>query len=433
MPKLSITRRKFVALSAGSAAAATLAPWTKVYAAPPNTVTVLEENPGTLMSRIPTLKAQGFRPLSVAIYGSPTKNATTFIQRTGPAWDLVAVQTKADLDVYMWACLLTGYRLTHLAATGPATNPLFIAVSEASTLGTEPLTYYTSGAENVVGTIQNALYDTRRAHRIPTVLAVYGSASDPRYAMTTEPNPDPQRIRWNAAGLNETLIQFRSRLTAHTEQRARPGLVLISPGLTYTSLFRADEYPSYPIVESDLTKAQLNTAISTHLAANRYPVHLTANSSGGVSRFAAVFTGSEQIVPRQIFSRGTPRSSEIDTIMINTMAANRVRHGSLAIVNANRRLVYCRAFKLAEPGYKEVEPTSHFRLASVSKTLASMLMLEMIQNGGAALPLQLNTLINTGVPLTRPDGSAPVQWWNESRSNTSCATSAAWAMSCGPK
>ena len=57
--------------------------------------------------------------------------------------------------------------------------------------------------------------------------------------------------------------------------------------------------------------------------------------------------------------------------MIDIMVANKVRQAGLAVVK-NKKLVYARAFTLAEAGYPIAAAAHHFRVGSCCKTFTAM-------------------------------------------------------------
>ena len=62
------------------------------------------------------------------------------------------------------------------------------------------------------------------------------------------------------------------------------------------------------------------------------------------------------------------------------MKATPVRHASLAIVKG-KKLVYTRGYTWAEPDWPVVQPTSRFRIASVSKSIMALAIYQLIEEG----------------------------------------------------
>jgi len=96
-------------------------------------------------------------------------------------------------------------------------------------------------------------------------------------------------------------------------------------------------------------------------------------------------------------------NAEIDAVVQQTMAAYpATKHAALAIVHGTR-LVYARGYTLAEPDWPIVEPTTYFRLASVSKTVTALAIYQLIEEGKLGLCTTLQSILN----LTTPGGGPP--------------------------
>jgi CubicO group peptidase (beta-lactamase class C family) len=79
------------------------------------------------------------------------------------------------------------------------------------------------------------------------------------------------------------------------------------------------------------------------------------------------------------------------------------RHASLAIVHGTK-LVYARGYTFAETDWPIAQPTTRFRLASVSKTITSLAVFQLIEAGSLALTDTLQSILE----LKTPSGGAPV-------------------------
>jgi CubicO group peptidase (beta-lactamase class C family) len=99
---------------------------------------------------------------------------------------------------------------------------------------------------------------------------------------------------------------------------------------------------------------------------------------------------------------GTPAVAAIDSAMETYVRAQNVRGVALAIVK-NRRLVYARGYTCAEASYPNIQPTTPFRQASISKTFCAVAIWKLIEQGA----LTLNTTLQSVLALKQPDGSAP--------------------------
>jgi CubicO group peptidase (beta-lactamase class C family) len=87
------------------------------------------------------------------------------------------------------------------------------------------------------------------------------------------------------------------------------------------------------------------------------------------------------------------------------MTAGMIRGGSVAIT-LGTRLVYARGYTFAEPDYPDVQPTTTFRQASVSKTFTAAAIWQLIEAGS----LHLKDKLHDKLPLTPQGGSLAANW-----------------------
>jgi len=99
--------------------------------------------------------------------------------------------------------------------------------------------------------------------------------------------------------------------------------------------------------------------------------------------------------------RADPRLSSFDTLMRQFVREHRVPGAALA-VTCRRRLVYARGFGLADRETQEpVRPTSLFRIASISKPLTAVAVLQLVESGRLALETQVWQLLDLAAPADR--------------------------------
>ena len=99
-----------------------------------------------------------------------------------------------------------------------------------------------------------------------------------------------------------------------------------------------------------------------------------------------------------------PELSVFDQIVIDYMQARRITAGALAITH-DSRLVYARGFTLGVDGEdpRPVEPTSLFRIASLSKPITATAVLRLFQD----LQLSLHEHVQDILELKPPQGESP--------------------------
>ena len=148
------------------------------------------------------------------------------------------------------------------------------------------------------------------------------------------------------------------------------------------------------------------------------PVRVSAKGTGsGVTRFSEIFAAQEDADPRTFRINGpsgSPAVKAIDDAMQAVMTPNMLRGASLAVVSGTR-LVYARGYTWAEPGYPDVQPTTFFRQASVSKMFAAAAIYQLIDEKatipGINTALMLDTLLQDALPDIA--SGPPVDNWNK--------------------
>src|SRR4029077_7231825 len=119
-------------------------------------------------SKFNSLSAQGFRIISLSVYGDPgdPRYAAVWIQRPGPAWVAVHGVDSAGYQSFFNNSTAKGYVPVLVSATGPSTNAIFAAVFEQGIPGGWLARHgMTSGPETNAGTLQN-LNKTARDHKM---------------------------------------------------------------------------------------------------------------------------------------------------------------------------------------------------------------------------------------------------------------------------
>jgi CubicO group peptidase (beta-lactamase class C family) len=347
--------------------------------------------------------AQGYRFLSLSIYGAvaaPTyaavmiKRPVLAEQRDWPS--LTANQWQQTFDQQAEQ----GFGPVILAATGSADNPRFAAVFQPQ----KPIPFtrhgLTSGDAGDPGTIQGANAIAKRQGLILRWAASYGSSSDPRFAGIWMPNPG--EVLWNDDGLLDDPSSYQARFNAETSAWCRPAFVTLDSSNSYMSVFVDGQIGPWQ-ARHNLTPAEYQTEFNSLTKKNYFPICVQAAGAGAVSaRFAALFVQSEDTLPKRFTPIGPIANAQIDAAVEQVMQTSQVRHASLAIVNGTR-LVYARGYTLAEPNWPIAQPTTFFRLASVSKTVTALAIFQLIESG----QLKLTDTLQSILQLKTPAGGNP--------------------------
>jgi CubicO group peptidase (beta-lactamase class C family) len=128
-----------------------------------------------------------------------------------------------------------------------------------------------------------------------------------------------------------------------------------------------------------------------------------AGSNKDTAGFDVIFATREELTPRQWNSTGPVANAGIDAVMQSIMEATPARHAALAIVKG-KKLVFARGYSWAEPDWPLVQPTTRFRIASVSKTIMALAIYQLIEGGKVKLTDKVQDILQ----LKTPGGSAPV-------------------------
>jgi CubicO group peptidase (beta-lactamase class C family) len=346
---------------------------------------------------------KGWRMISLSVYGArgDERYAAIWIKRAGPDWSAVHGIDGAGYQAAFNTAVAAGFRPKLLAATGPANDPVFAGTFEQSPLST-PLTRFglTRGDKNDPNTIDHWTDQARQSGWLPTALAVYGVGNDLRYAGIWDANPDG--ICWATDGLADSSADYQARFDALVPAWSSPVLVSVSPDGQYASIFRDSLFDSW-VARHNLTSSGYQNEFDTQVAQGRMPVMVQAGGAGGNSRFAAIFARSDNFEDLTFRTPTGPTAvTAIDDVMRAAMERHRIRGTALALVS-NGRLIYARGYTRAEADYPTVEPTTFFRQASVSKTIVTLAVYRLIQDGRLTLNAPIQNVLN----LRTPSGGMP--------------------------
>ena len=294
-----------------------------------------------------------------------------------------------------------GYGPVILAATGSASDPRLAAVFQPQV--PIPLTRHglRSGSITDSGTIQGMDNSAKSKGLILQWAASYGTKADPRFAAIWMPNTGT--VLWNNDGLLDDASAYQARFNAETSAWCRPSFVTLNADNCYMSLFVADEIGPW-VARHDMTAGDYQTEFNKWTAKKYFPICVqAAGDSEASARFAALFVQSGEIVEKKFTATGPVANSAIDAQVQQIMQTYPVaRHASLAIVNG-AQLVYARGYTHAEPDWPIAQPTTYFRLASVSKTVTALAVFQLIEKAKLALSDTLQSILN----LETPSGGPP--------------------------
>ncbi|HEY3227771.1 MAG TPA: serine hydrolase, partial [Roseiflexaceae bacterium] len=345
----------------------------------------------------------GYRFLSLSIHGTAASPRYTAVMIKRPVivaqrdWPLL---TADEFQNVFDDQAQQGYGPVIICATGSSSNPRFAAVFQPQ--NPIPLTRHglRSGKDDNLQTIQGMNKKARDDGLILRWAALYGDLDDPRYAAVWVPNTG--NVVWNADGVAETGAQYQSRFNAQISGWCRPAHVTLNGPQCYFSLFVHNEIGPW-VARHGMTSAGYQNEFDTLTLKGYFPICVQGGGSGVSTRYAALFVKQEHPLPQQFSAVGPVANAAIDAMIHQAMEESPIWNASLAIVHG-KRLVYARAYSWGEPDWPVCQPTSRFRIASVSKTVTALAAYQLIGEGKLALTDRVQDILH----LTTPSGGAPI-------------------------
>jgi CubicO group peptidase (beta-lactamase class C family) len=324
-------------------------------------------------TRFNSLSAQGFRMISLSVYGDPgdPRYVAVWVQRPGPGWVAVHGVDSAGYQSFFNNSTAKGYVPVLVSATGTSSNAIFAAVFEQGLAGAWRARHgMTSGPEATAGTLQNLNKTAKDQKMILRSVAIYGTASDRCYAAVWHANP--QFVKWHVhpsdtSASYQVVFNAETQLPGYQLASYRPAYVALSGDQIYCSVFKDDVVGGW-VARHGMTAADYQTEFNTQTAAGLHPICVQGGGSGGNTRYSAIFAKQDIPLNREWTVTGTavPALAGFDHAMQTFMQVNGVRAAQLAIAK-NGVTKFSRAYTWAESGYRITQPSDRFLLASCSK------------------------------------------------------------------
>ena len=393
---MRLTRRGFVT---GAGAAAALPRAARAEAA---VLTWIGKTGGELAALVRDPLADGYRFVSLSVYGP--EHAPLYAAVLAKRPDLAARRhwlalSAAELDKLVAEQANDGYGPAIVAATGSAATPLFALVCEPQETRASIQRDLPSGKPTDPHTVAAAIRQARRDGRILRCATIYGHGAERRVAAIWAPNPD--KTVWNADGVDDTPTLYRARQRAHASAWCRPVVIAPDPEGRCLSAFADDQVDGWA-ADVDLTATALQRTLADWERNGLHPVALqAAGASAATARFTAIAAHDDAILPRTWRATGPAAHGEIDEVMRSVMTRSRIRQASLAIVK-DARLVHARGYTFAEENWPVTQPTTFFRLASVSKTVTALAIYQLIERGKLTLADRLQDILQLKTPAGGP-------------------------------
>jgi CubicO group peptidase (beta-lactamase class C family) len=349
--------------------------------------------------QLDTWAAKGYRTISLSIYGDrdDPRYGAVMIKRAA----LVSEKQHFGMDAATFQSTFDsmakqGFGPLIVTATGPGDNPLFAACwFETSPI---PLTKFGMTAAEFTAQNQAAM----KNGQILRYADAYGDPGNPVYVAVWVHNAD--NLAWNSDGIHDDPTMLQDRFNALTSGFARPTFSAETADQRQVSLY--DDSTAGPwVAHGNMTSAEYQKFWDELWPSGQRVLRVAAKGNGGGARFTAVWGTREDHDARAWRMTGSPAVAAIDNEVKAIMSAGMMRGGSIAIT-LGTRLVYARGYTYAEPGYPDVQPTTTFRQASVSKTFCAAAIWQLIGAG----TLHLNDKLHDKLPLAPQGGSLAAHW-----------------------
>lgn len=349
-----------------------------------------------------TAITDGYRLLSVSLYGPATSPiyAATLIKRAAPAeqrhWPLLTAaqltQTLAEQAAQNFGAML-------IAATGSASDPRFALVCERQDTPSRVLVGLKPGRPEDGTSLQAKHREAKIAGRIPLSIASYGTAENPSFAAVW--GVDNDQTTWNADGVVETDDELQARMDAQASGWCRPSLLSADADGRLASVFVDNQVGAWQ-ARHGLTAAQYQQEFDAWTGKGYVPVCVqAAGAHANAARFAAVFVQRETPLQRTFTAAGPTQNAEIDAVIEKFVKEQALRQGAVAIVKGTK-LVYARGYTYAEENWPVTQPTTLFRLASVSKNVAALAAFQLIEEGKIKLADTAQGILQLRTPAGAP-------------------------------
>src|SRR5262249_5409941 len=191
-----------------------------------------------------------------------------------------------------------GYVPVLVSATGTSSNAKFAAVFEQGITGPWRARHgMPSGPEANAGTFQNLNKAAKNEKMILRSVAIYGTASDRRYAAVWHTNP--RFVKWHihpsdTGASYQVVFNAETQLPGYELAAYRAAYVALSGDHFYCSVFKDDVVGAW-VARHGMTSADYQAEFDKQNAAGFYPICVQGGGSGSNTRYAALF--AKQDIP----------------------------------------------------------------------------------------------------------------------------------------
>ena len=351
----------------------------------------------------------GFRTVSLSMAGPTDVPIYTAVMVKydrpfrGRSYSLLS---RAELDAKINELLLAERPLYPyiLTATGPSSAPLYaVCFREMDVM---PL-----AAPNLSADQYRAETELQRdLGNILLWVDCFGTGGSVRYCAVWGANEKGEA--WNAEAIDDKNPERQERFDALDTIGARPALVAMNHNGGLARMFVDSRLLRSHSSRSNMRPNEMQGEMQTQQASRRYPIRIGTAVVNKEVRYSAIFAEGDELMGRTFQKRGPPpvglapadqtKAADLDAWMETYVKAHRLRGAALAVVEGTR-LVYTKAYTYAEADYPLIEPTSLFRMASVSKTFVAIAVWKLLADTDWSRKSSMQEILQ----LKQPDGSDP--------------------------
>lgn len=352
----------------------------------------------THQQQVDDLSAQGYRPVSLSVSGTPSdaRYSTIWILRTGPPWVAIHGFSAHAYQQRFDELTAQGFAPVIVTATGAVSEAIFAAIFEHGVrrpwFARHHLRWDPFEDPNTL------IHENQRAIKngfIPRCLVAYGEEADIRFTGIWIQNDDSIPWTWWLT----TGEAYQRFFTALVLAGTRPAYVAPAPGGRILSVFRDEPIGAW-WARHGLSSNEYQAEFDIRVATGSRPVLVQSQGTGDATRYAAVFAFDDAPVSRHWRVTGDLFSAaeELDDLVHACMQANAIRAGSVALAR-NGQLIAGRGYTWAEADYKTIQPDTRFRVASLSKIFTAAAIQRLVTDGKLSWDTPAFPFLGITVPI----------------------------------
>jgi len=340
--------------------------------------------------QISLLSGQGYRPISLAVSGGAANARYSAVWQQGPSpfWVTAHGMSHSQYATQATTWANQGYRAKLVAASGVGNDAVFAAV------------WVNDGVAAVHNQNQTAsFFDGKIASERTSGRRLVCCAPYNRYGtdyFVTVFEPDDSETAWGAEADDDS-TQFNHAFGEYALGHGRPTWIATSDSQRYTHVWRDDRVGNWSVVVGR-TSAQFDADKVTFSGQGLILTCIAASGYGSAARFGGIFQQrlTPHTRPLTLTGLDVPEMDGFDDYADDYMQAHGARNVSIAVAR-NGRLIYARGYTLAEPGQFVTQPTTPFRIGSISKPLCGTVIHDLISRGQGGFGLNTSITSYLGI------------------------------------